>query len=375
MPVAVRTISYATRIHFGPGALGLLPRALDEAGVRKPLLVCDVGVREAGLVDRVAAALGRKPQALETLELQGGDEDALRWEAARARQRNCDGLLAVGGGSVIDAAKVLGLCMVSAEPLASHAVSHGGTVRLPALPPLVCVPTTAGTGSDVSRGAAVASREGRLVLLDRALFPHTSICDPELTLGLPAGLTAATAVDALTHCIEAFLSPAGGPPFDAVAAAGIRRIFDALPRCLDEPGAIQHRADLMLGALEGGISMPLGLGAMHGLGVPLDGPGVHHGTVVGVLAPHVIGFYERNGAPRVDQLRQLLGLRARQGAVSQALVALLRRCGLPTRLAQAGVAPAQAPAAAAFAAASPYHAASPVRPTDAEYAQLIEEAM
>ncbi len=372
--MTVRAIPYATRVHFGPGAVEQLGSVLAAERMTRPLVLCDAGVRAAGLEARVVDALAQV--AHERRVLAGTDERALRDLAKEAKRLRCDGVVAVGGGSVIDAAKLVALCMASGRPLAAFAVDATPPERLPErMPAVVCVPTTAGTGSDVSRGAAVHADGRRLVLLGNALIPRVTVCDPLLTLALPASLTAATAVDALTHCIEGFLSPRGGPPFDAIALCGVRRIVEWLPKCLEKPNDVQARSELMMGALEGGISMPLGLGVMHGLAVPLDGAGVHHGTVVGILAPHVLNFYEHHSEPKLERLRELLHLRSRKGAVAHAITRLLMNSGLPLALSEAGVTPDLADAAVRFAPTSPYHASSPIQPTTLEYAQLMSEAM
>lgn len=373
--MSIRVIPYATRVIFGAGALAELPQLLQQERVRRPLMLLDPGVRKAGIENRVLEALGHAGPA-DRLVLTAVDEAIVTDIAARACQVHCDGVIAVGGGSVIDAAKLVSLAMATRRPLARFAQGSPHPAPWPqGMPPVICVPTTAGTGSDLSRGAALMSDGGRLVLMDRKLAPRASVCDPGLTTSMPATLTAATALDAFSHCLEGYLSPQCGAPYESVAVAGMQRISSHLPRVLSHPQDLQARGELMMGAIEGAMAMPLGLGAMHGLAVPMDGPGVHHGTVVGILAPHVLAFYERYGEPKLESLREIFRLRARRGAVSGAFARLLEATGLPSTLSAAGVTAELAAQAVRYAPTSPYHRNSPIQPTPLEYEQLIAEAM
>ena len=367
-----RLIPYATPVRFGPGAVAELAEIVAELGVARPLLLSDRGVERAGLVAMVREGLAQSdlPAVLDVPP--HATERTV--EDAAAAFAGCDGIVAVGGGSVIDAAKALSLYAAAPGPLARF--RGGSGLRFPrAVPPVIAVPTTAGTGSEISRGLAVTIATGeRLVLLDRALYPAIAVCDPALTLTLPPHLTAATAVDALSHCVEGFLSPFAGPPFDTVALDGARRLWTALPAILDNPGSLALRTEVMLGAVEGGMAMPLGLGAAHALGVPLDGTGLHHGTVVGALLAPVLRRYEGRLGDKAQALRSALGL-APQADIARALAGFVRHAGLPDRLDRGTAGPELEAATIIAALGSHYHRCSPIPFAAGDYGAVLAEVL
>src|SRR4051794_2347500 len=212
-------ITYLTTIEFDSGAVAGLPKALAGLGIRRPLLVSDQGAAAAGLVERITAALGAAPAASFLDTPSNPTEEALDAALALYRANGCDGLVALGGGSPIDLAKGIALMATHDGPLDHYAAILGGVPRItPAVAPVVAVPTTAGTGSEVGRAALITLRDGRkLGFISPHLIPKLALCDPDLTLGLPPRLTAATGMDALAHCIETFLSSRINPPADAIA--------------------------------------------------------------------------------------------------------------------------------------------------------------
>ena len=213
-------ITYLTKIQFDFGALTLLPEEMSLLGMARPLLVTDKGIVASGLLKRVRDAL---PSAMTVTVFDGTPENptetAVRLAAETFQESGCDGVIALGGGSSMDLAKGMALMTSHDEAFHLHAMIEGGVARIkPILPPLIAIPTTAGTGSEVGRGAVVTLNDGRkLAFISPHMIPRVAICDPELTLGLPARLTAATGMDAMTHCIENFLSPAINPPAEAIA--------------------------------------------------------------------------------------------------------------------------------------------------------------
>ena len=241
------------------------------------------------------------------------------------------------------------------------------------MPPGGAGPTTAGTGSEISRGLAVTAGAERLVLLSARLFPSAAVCDPRLTLSLPGPLTAATAIDALSHCIEGYLSPFAAAPYEAVALDGARRLFSALPRLMAEPGSVALRSEVMLGALQGGMAMPLGLGAMHALGVPLDAAGLHHGTVIAALLAPVLRFYGGHLGAKGATLKHALGVPA-EADLAAAAAGLVRKEGLPEALPASAVSPDVLEAAIAAALAGHYHRSSPRLPAAEDYRAILRDA-
>jgi alcohol dehydrogenase class IV len=217
---AMARISYLTIIEFDHGAIEKLDEMLAELRVARPLLVTDRGLVETGLAARVSAAMTAHPPAA-TFDATPANptEQAAADAAAIYREADCDGVVALGGGSPIDLAKAAALMASHPGPLLQYEVGEGGLERItPAVPPVIAVPTTAGTGSEAGRAALIVTDDGRkLAFISPHLLPRRAICDPDLTLELPPGLTAATGMDAVAHCIETFLSPAINPPADAIA--------------------------------------------------------------------------------------------------------------------------------------------------------------
>ena len=220
------TILYLSNIEFGAGAICTLPDALSALGVRLPFLISDHGLAATGLLDQVAALL--PVDGARFLDVPTNPtEDAVLAGVAAYRKSGCDGIVAVGGGSPIDLAKGVALLATHEPPLSQYAAILGGLGRIrPSLAPVVAIPTTAGTGAEVGRAALLTLSDGRkLGFISPNLIPKRVICDPELTLGLPRALTAATGLDAMSHCIETLFSPRYNPPAEAIALDGAGRIW------------------------------------------------------------------------------------------------------------------------------------------------------
>src|SRR3954452_3065928 len=261
-------ISYLTTIRFGCGLLSEIPEDLDALSIRRPLIVTAKGVIAAGLLERLFAAMpSGMPQLVFDEVPSNPTEEAAHAALSHYRDHNCDGLVALGGGSPIDLAKAVAVLATHPTPLAQYAAVEGGLERVTdRVAPVIAVPTTAGTGSEVGRAALINLADGRkLGLVSPHLIPKRAICDPDLTLGLPPRLTAATGMDALSHCIETFLSPRFNPPAEAIALDGAGRIMRFLERAFADGADREARSELMMGALEGGLTFQKGLGAVHGL--------------------------------------------------------------------------------------------------------------
>jgi 4-hydroxybutyrate dehydrogenase len=371
------TITYLTTTRFGAGAVELLPQELAELGIGKPLLVTDPGIARLPLLDRVRRMLPAE-HALFT-ETPGNPTEAAVDAAFEAfRHAACDGVVALGGGSAMDLAKAVALRATHAGQMAEYALIEGGAGRIGPVAPLVAIPTTSGTGSEVGRGALITLRDGRkLALISPHLIPARAICDPDLTLGLPPLLTAATGMDALTHCIETFLSPRHNPPADAIALDGAGRAMRFLPRAVADGGDREARAEMMMAALEGGLTFQKGLGAVHGLSHALGAipdPVLHHGTLNAVILPAVLRFNAPAAAAKYPKLALAMGLAA-EADLAVAIEDLNARLGLPKTLRQMGVTEAHRERAVAGAVAD-HSTASNARPvTRADYEALFDAAL
>lgn len=335
-------ITYLTRIHFEPSAVKLIPEELGLLGVSRPLVVTDKGIVAAGLIERVFAAAKLPPS---TPVFDGTPENPNEAACLAGRdmflESGCDSILAIGGGSSLDLAKALALLVTHEAPLSQYAAILGGMPKIrPDKPPVIAVPTTAGTGSEVGRAALITLSDGRkLGFISPHLIPNVAICDPELTLGLPARLTAATGMDTVTHCIETFLSPRENPPAEAIALDGLRRAMRSIRQAVGTGSDLGARTDMMMAALEGGMTFQKGLGAVHSISHALGGRKVyplHHGALNAVILPHALRFNEPACREKFVRLREAMGLQP--GAdLSTAVEELNGDLGLPKSLAEMGV--------------------------------------
>lgn len=338
------TMQYLTTCVFDFGAVKQLGAVLQRLKVTRPMVVTDAGVKAAGLLDRVLAELPAGAAAIFAETPPNPTEAACLAAAALYKEAGCDGLVALGGGSAMDLAKMAGLMATHSGPMDRYGSAQRGTKHIGAIPPLVAIPTTAGTGSEVSVGAMVILESGRKELfVSSFLIPATAICDPELTLGLPAGLTAATGMDAVTHCLEAFLAPPLHPPAEAIGLDGAERAIrnGMLERAVKDGGDREARFHMMMASYEGALAFVKGLGAVHGLSHALGRLAelkLHHGTLNAILLPHSLAMIEGAGAApeKLARIRRALGL-AEGAPVSEAIANLNARIGIPPSLSAIGV--------------------------------------
>ncbi|MBW8848418.1 MAG: iron-containing alcohol dehydrogenase [Burkholderiales bacterium] len=342
-------ILYLTRIEIEFGASRLLPAECERVGMRRPLVVTDAGVRAAGVLDEALAAFDVKPPVFDQTPANP-TEAAVRLAVQMVKDAGCDGLIAVGGGSSMDLAKGVAIAATHEGPLTHYATIEGGAGRISSkVLPLIAVPTTSGTGSEVARGAIIIVDDGRkLGFHNWELLPKAAICDPALTLKLPPGLTAATGMDAIAHCIETFLAPAFNPPADGIALEGLRRGWGAIERATRDGQDRDARLDMMLASVHGAMAFQKGLGAVHSLSHSLGGinPRLHHGTLNAVFLPAVIRFNAAADSVqrerRIERLAQAMNLAGSDAdAVADAISALNARLGLPSGLAAMGMGPEQ----------------------------------
>lgn len=376
-------INYVTKIQFGFGSLELLAVEMERVGITRPLIVTDIGVVRAGIVDKVVAALGtsRVPTIYDATP-PNPNERAVRDAVMQYRAGECDGIIAVGGGSSIDLAKGVAVCATHDGTLQSFAVIEGGLDRITAsTAPLIAIPTTAGTGSEVGRGAILILDDGRKVgVISPHVVPRVAICDPELTLGLPPMLTAATGMDAVAHCIETFLAPVFNPAADGIALDGLWRAWQHIEQATSEPGNREARLNMMSASMQGALAFQKGLGCVHSLSHSLGGinPRLHHGTLNAIFLPAVVAFNADaptvQGERKLARLRHAMGL-AEDADISVSITEMTKRLGLPTRLSEIGVDATLFPQIVEGALRDHSHKTNPREASSADYEAMLAQSL
>ena len=379
-------ILYLTQIDIDFGVVQLLPEECQRIGMKRPLVVTDAGVRAAGVLDMALAALGDVPHAVFDQTPSNPTEAAVRAAAAVYATEHCDGLIAVGGGSSIDLAKGVAIAATHPGPLKTYATIEGGSPRITdKVAPLIAVPTTAGTGSEVARGAIIIVDDGRkLGFHNWLLMPRSALLDPALTLGLPPQLTAATGMDALAHCFETFMAPAVNPPADGIALDGLARGWAHIERATRNGQDREARWAMMSASMQGAMAFQKGLGAVHSLSHSLGGvnPRLHHGTLNAMFLPAVIRFNAAADSmqreQRLQRMAQAIGLPGcdTQGTeLAEAVRELNARLGLPSGLAAMGVTPEVFDRVITGAMADHCHKTNPRVATADEYRELLHASL
>ena len=375
-------INYVTEIRFGAGSAAELAQVCQALGFKKPLFITDKGVVAAGLIERILAVNDLPHSHVFDGTPSNPTEAAAREGVASFHEAGCDGIIAVGGGSSIARAKAVAVSARHPGPLRQFALIEGGLARITAATvPVVAIPTTAGTGSEVGRGAIIILDDGRKVgIISPYVIPKVALCDPTLTVGLPPGLTAATGMDAVAHCIETFLAPSFNPPAEGIALDGLRRAWKNIETAFHEPSDIAARTNMMSASLQGALAFQKGLGCVHSLSHSLGGidPRLHHGTLNAVLLPAVVRFNRAAETvvrdEKIDRLAQAMGLPAHV-SVEDAIQDMSRRLRLPAGLGAMGVTADLTQRIVTGALADHSHKTNPREASADDYARLIEAAM
>ncbi|MEN9885960.1 MAG: hypothetical protein RL758_538 [Pseudomonadota bacterium] len=375
-------INYVTQIQFDFGAITLLASECQRVGITRPLIVTDQGIRAAGIVDKAVAALNGLPHEIFDQTPSNPTEAAVRAAAALYTAKNCDGLIAVGGGSAIDCAKGVAIAATHEGPLSHYATIEGGSTRITdKVAPLIAVPTTSGTGSEVARGAIIIVDDHRkLGFHNWLLVPKTAICDPELTLGLPPILTAATGMDAVAHCMETFMAPAFNPPADGIALDGLERAWAHIERATTNGQDREARRQMMSASMQGAMAFQKGLGAVHSLSHSLGGvnPRLHHGTLNAMFLPAVVRFNSQADSVKTEKRLERMAHAMRLPSandIAPAIRDMCARLGLSTGLAAMGVERGWYERIIDGAIKDHCHKTNPRIASAEEYAALLDESM
>ncbi len=372
------TWSYPTTILFGAGSLAKLPRACADAGIARPLLVTDPGLAELPPVGEALSVLrgaGLEPGLFTDLR---PNPTAANVDAGLAALRDGghDGVVAMGGGSALDCGKAIAFMAGQTRPIwdFEDVDDYWKRAREEGILPVVAIPTTAGTGSEVGRAAVITDPEihTKKIIFHPRMLPRTAILDPRVTVGLPAHLTAATGMDALAHSLEAYCAPTFHPMSEGIAVEGMRLVKEALPRACAEGGDLAARGMMLAASMMGAVAFQKGLGAIHALSHPIGALyDTHHGLTNAVLMPYVLAFNCRAVEAKIARLAGWLELpRTDFGGFLDWVLGLRRELGIPHRLKDLGVAPERFSTIAEMAVRDPTAATNPV-PLTAEGAETI----
>jgi len=370
----VRALFKIPKLLFGNGAIRCLREELEDIGAHKPLLMTDRGLVTCGVFSLVLDALGEWPAGSAPVMFTEVPEnptyEAVDQAAAVFRASGCDAVVAVGGGSVIDTAKMVAVLAGHPGP-AEYYVGHSERItrRTAAI---VAVPTTAGSGSEASPDAGVhpSANTPSSGVTSQFVVPHAAVCDPELTVTLPPRLTAATALDALSHCIEGYLSNTSSPLVDALALDGIARAWAHMVAATNEGRDLAARGQLMLAAFAGGVAISKGLGPAHAIAISAGDQGLHHGLLSGLGLVATAPLIQKKAPGRYADIARAMGLPA-NGDVARPLRHMIMRLSLPSSLEQMGYKLDSLPLLARAAAESHFNLTSPYKPSAAEYEEMI----
>lgn len=365
--------SFPTAILFGPGAVNRLPEALSKRGMSRPLLVTDAGLARTPVFDRV---MRLAPGAVVFSDVEPNPTERNVLEGVASYQQNrCNGIIGLGGGSPLDAAKAIRLKVTHELPLADYDDLLDGAQHISAnLPPYIAIATTSGTGSEVSRSTVITitATNRKTVVFSPHLIPTLAIGDPELTLDLPPHLTAGTGMDAFTHNVEAYISKGYHPICDAIAIAGARMVWENLPRVMANPHDLAARSEMMMASMMGAVAFQKGLGAVHSLAHPLSSDcGMHHGTANAVLLPAVLEYNRVVVEKRLAELAAQFG----GGEIVEQVQELNHRVGIAPRLRDYGVSEAALPSLADKAVQDGCHQLNPRPCTREDLLTLYQAAL
>lgn len=363
------------RVHLDFGAVRALPAELTACGITRPLLITDQGLVKCGMLARVQDTLAGKNDVVifdETPEnpTVAGVERAIEVY----RRERCDGIVALGGGSVIDTAKAVAVLAGHPGPITNY-MGKPDTITH-AVGPLIVLPTTAGTGSEASRGAGIHpdAHSRASGLNSHYIVPRVAICDPELTLSLPPRLTAGTGMDALSHCVEGFLTTADNPPAKALALDGMRHVAAFIERAVKDGNDREARKMLMVAALEGGMAIHMGLGPGHAIANATGDQGLHHGMMVTIAMPTVLRVMEKHVPEKTRAVADALG--GEPGETAADLVeALNARVGIAPTMRALGYKGGDLDEMAQDCAKSHFLSCSPYRPNAAEFKTILATVM
>ena len=374
-------LNYFNRPYFENGAIRKLSEVLIAQQINNPLICTDPGLSSVGMTDKIKNLISSDFSSSFFEETPANPTEEAVMNALKVyKDNNCDGVVGFGGGSSMDLAKAVALMANHDGDLMDYSVNEGGYGKITETIPMVAIPTTAGTGSEVSVGSLIVMNDGRkLIFASPHLMPNAAICDPELTIGLPPVLTAGAGMDALTHCIEAILSPINDPPAEAVGIDGIEKIIkeESLIRAYKDGQDKDARWSMMMASTEGAMAFSKGLGAVHSMSHAIGADqelGLHHGTLNAVILPTVLRFNQDHVGNKYSRIARAMGMNESINLATE-IEKLNEKIGMPSNLSEMGVTEDMIPDLIAHAMIDPSNITTPRVPSLQEWEKLFLEAI
>ena len=374
-------LNYFNRPYFENGALKKISEVLRTHEVKNPLICSDPGLSSIGMTDKIRNLISNDFSSSFYEETPANPTEKAVIDALEIfKDNHCDGVVGFGGGSSMDLAKAVALMANHNGDLIDYSVNEGGYGKITETIPMIAIPTTSGTGSEVSVGSLIVMNDGRkLIFASPHLMPNAAICDPELTIGLPPVLTAGAGMDALTHCIEAILSPINDPPAEAVGIDGIEKIIkeESLIRACKDGQDKDARWSMMMASTEGAMAFSKGLGAVHSMSHAIGADqelGLHHGTLNAVILPTVLRFNQDHVGNKYSRIARAMGMNESINLATE-IEKLNEKIGMPSNLSEMGVTEDMIPDLIAHAMTDPSNITTPRVPSLQEWEKLFLEAI
>ena len=375
--------NYPTTIWFGCGRIKELPTACKNLGIKNPLLVTDAGLVKLTMIEEAVEA--NKQANIATAIFSdvkpNPNGENINAGVAQFKQGNHDGVIAFGGGSALDAAKAIALMAGQTRPIWDFEDVGDNWLRVDpnGIAPVVAIPTTAGTGSEVGRASVIVDEAVHVkkIIFHPRMLPEIVIEDPELIVGLPKHITAATGMDALSHNLEAYCAPGYHPLADGIAIEGMRLIKNWLPVACSDPANLEARSHMLIASSMGATAFQKGLGAMHALAHPLGAIyDAHHGLLNAILMPYVVKRNQSAIEQKMQHLARCLELKefSVEGVLSW-ILELRQTIGIPDNLKSIGIDASRADEIAKLATEDPSAGGNPIQLSETEYAELFTEAV
>ena len=377
--MTISRFAFPTAIHFGVGARALVADHLREQGIRRPLIVTDKGLAALPILSDFGAGLDGLSVGVYSGVFGNPTRAQVEGGVAEFRRHKADCVIGFGGGAALDVAKAVALMAAHEGEVLEYAWDHPKVRPITnALPYFIALPTTSGTGSEVGRSSVISDDRTHVkkIIFSPALLAKAVFADPELTVDLPAGVTAATGMDALTHNVESYLSPAYHPLCDGIALEGARIAAHALETAVKDPKNLGARSDMMMSSLMGAIAFQKDLGAVHScahaLGTVVD---MHHGLANGIMIDHVMRFNRDAAEEKMAELARVCGAGGDGDAFIAWLGALKERIGIPARLGGKGVTEADIPKLVEVAIHDTCHQTNPKPCSADDFRRIFAEAL